>query len=349
MPTVQIGSKKVGDNEPVYCIAELSGNHGGSMKNALELIDAAKAAGADAVKLQVYRPDTITLKSSKPDFCIPPTNAWAKYKTLYELYEYAHTPWEWLPSLFARARQHNLDIFGSVFDETSVDVLEELQVPAYKIASPEICDIPLLRKVASTGRPVILSTGLASLEDMARAIRIIKDGGAEAIILKCSTAYPTPPEEVNLATIPHLKAAFSCPVGLSDHTLGIGAALGAVALGASMIEKHIKLPHEKESVDAFFSLTPEEFSLMVQEIRTVEKAIGTIDYSLTPEVEKNRNGRRSLYICAPVKAGETFTEKNIRSVRPGWGLETAFYELVLGRKAAIDLETGDRLTWEVIA
>lgn len=349
MNSIEIGDKHIGEGHPAYIIAELSGNHGGNLEHALDLLRAAHEAGADAVKLQVYRPDTITLNSDKPDFAIPPDNAWAAYKNLYNLYEYAHTPWTWLPRLFEVAEELNIELFGSVFDETSVDELENYPVKVYKIASPEIVDMALLEKVAKTGKPVIVSTGLALACDIDEAARCLRTHGCKDIVLlKCTTAYPTPPEEANLKTIPNLKETFQCHAGLSDHTVGIGVSIAAVALGASVIEKHIKLDHSEETVDSFFSLTITEFTTMVNEIRNAEKAIGRVDYDLTQGALKNKHGRRSLYVSAPIKKGQIFSAENIKSVRPGYGLEPKYKPIVLGRKATKDLDIGDRLSWDVI-
>ena len=349
MKTISIGNKKIGNGEPTYMIAELSGNHGGSLDKCVELLHAACDTGADAIKLQAYRPDTITLNTSNGDFAIAQDNAWAAYKNLYNLYEYAHTPWEWFPTLFEEAGKRGVELFGSVFDETSVDELEKYPCKAYKIASPEIIDVALLEKVARTGKPVIVSTGLANIADVAEAVSCLRNAGCDDIILlKCTTAYPTPPEEVNLKTVKNLEETFTCHAGLSDHTVGIGVSVAAVALGAKVIEKHIKLDDGEETVDSFFSLTTQEFQNMIEEIRRVEKAVGTVQYDLTPEAAKNKNGRRSLYISAPVKKGETFTENNIKSVRPGFGLPPKDKRLVLGRKATCDLDIGDRLSWDII-
>lgn len=349
MKPISIGNKRVGHNEPTYIIAELSGNHGGDLQKCVALFHAACDTGADAIKLQAYRPDTITLKTNNDDFAIATDNAWAAYNNLYELYEYAHTPWEWFPTLFEEAGKRGVELFGSVFDETSVDELEKYPVKAYKIASPEIVDMGLLEKVAKTGKPVIVSTGLANIGDIYDAIECLKTNGCtDIILLKCTTAYPTPPEEVNLKTIPNLMETFGCQAGLSDHTIGIGVSIAAVALGATVIEKHIKLDDGEKTVDDFFSLTITEFQNMITEIRQVEKAIGQVCYELTPEAKKNKNGRRSLYISAPLKKGEVFTEHNIKSVRPGYGLEPKFKSIVLGRSATCDLNIGDRLTWNII-
>lgn len=349
MKNITIGDVNIGINEPAYVIAELSGNHGGKIEKAIEMIHAAHKAGADSIKIQVYRPDTITLNSDKADFAIAKDNAWADYKNLYNLYEYAHTPWEWLPTLFSHATQLGIELFGSVFDESSVDELEKYPVKAYKIASPEIVDLALLEKVAKTGKPVIVSTGLANLGDVYTAISHLKSFGCnDIILLKCTTAYPTPPEEVNLKTIANLTETFNCHAGLSDHTMGIGVSIAAVAMGASVIEKHIKLADEIETVDSFFSLTIEEFQQMIIEIRRAEKAVGKVSYDLTPAASLNKNGRRSLYVSKDIKQGEILTEQNIKSVRPGFGLSTKYKNIVLGRKATRNLTLGDRLTWDVI-
>lgn len=349
---IYIGNKVISDQSAPFVIAELSGNHAGDINKALALIEAAAKAGADAIKLQVYRADTITLKSDKPDFRIPKGvgNKWETYGSLYELYEYAYTPWEWLPELFAKAEELGVLLFGSVFDETSVDELEKFNVPAYKIASPEVFDIGLLQKVAQTGKPVILSSGLAGLGDMELAIQTLKHHGCtEMVLLKCTTAYPTPYDQVDLNTIPNMQATFGCYTGLSDHTLGITVPLVSVALGCAVIEKHIKLDHESDSVDSFFSLTVDEFALMVRELKHAWQALGKVNYQLTAESEKNRKGTRSLYVSQPIKAGERFSEQNIKSVRPGYGLHTKYKQDVLGKKARQDLDIGDRLSWDVIA
>ena len=349
MQHIAIGDRHIGEGQQAYIIAELSGNHGGDINNAIELLKAAHSAGADAIKIQVYRPDTITLKSSKEDFLIPRANAWEKYNSLYELYEYAHTPWEWLPTLFEEAQKLGVELFGSVFDESSVDELEQYPCKVYKIASPEIVDLALLEKVAKTGKPVIVSTGLANLSEVANAVSHLRLHGCDDIVLlKCTTAYPTPPEEVNLKTIPNLKDTFNCLAGLSDHTVGIGVSIAGVALGACVIEKHIKLDNSEETVDSFFSLTISEFQQMINELRAAEKAIGTVNYDLTPEALKNKNGKRSLYVSGDMEKGEVFTENNIKSVRPGFGLDPKFKNQILGRRAKIKLTVGDRLHWDVI-
>lgn len=349
MKTVEIGGKRIGKSEETYVIAELSGNHGGDLGKAKELLRAAAAAGADAIKLQVYTPDTITLNVKTGDFAIAKSNAWADYNCLHELYQYAHTPWNWLPDLFAEAKTLNIELFGSVFDETSVDELEKYPVKAYKIASPEIVDFALLEKVAKTGKPVIVSTGLASIIDIQEAVSHLRQHGCdEIILLKCTTAYPTPAEEVNLNTMLNMQQTFNCHVGLSDHTVGIGVSIAAVALGANVIEKHIKLDDGEETVDSFFSLTIAQFKMMIEEIRRAQAAVGVVTYDLTEKALENKNGRRSLYVSKEIKQGELFSEQNIKSVRPGFGLAPKYKQKVIGAKAAKDLKMGDRLTWDVI-
>jgi len=349
MNNVTIGDKIIGGNNPTYIIAELSGNHGGNLAKAIEMLKAAHKAGADAVKLQVYRPDTITLNTDKDDFLIAKDNPWGKYHNLYNLYKYAHTPWEWLPELFKVARKMNIELFGSVFDESAVDELERYSVKAYKIAAPEIVDIGLLEKVAQTGKPVIVSTGLGDLNDISAAVNCLRNNGcSQIILLKCTTAYPAPVDEVNLKTIANLQDSFHCPAGLSDHTLGIGVPIAAVALGANVIEKHIKLVDDDTSVDSFFSLTIKEFKQMIAEIRRAELAVGHVNYSITPSAQLNKSGCRSLYVSKAIKKGETLTEQNIKSVRPGFGLEPKYKPLVLGKTVNCDLEVGDRLSWKVI-
>ncbi len=349
MKPISIGNKTIGKGHPAYVIAELSGNHGGDLNKCLELLRAACDTGADAIKLQAYTPDTITLNTSNGDFAIAEDNAWAAYKNLYNLYEYAHTPWDWFPALFEEAEKRGVELFGSVFDDSSVDELEKFPCKAYKIASPEIVDMALLEKVAKTGKPVIVSTGLANITDIHEAVSHLRAHGCtDIILLKCTTAYPTPPEEVNLRTLENLRETFNCYAGLSDHTVGIGVSVAAVALGASVIEKHIKLDDGEETVDSFFSLTISEFQNMIVEIRRAEAAIGTVSHALTPEAAKNENGRRSLYVSTDIKKGEAFSEQNVKSVRPGFGLAPKHKKSIIGRKAKTDLQIGDRLSWDVI-
>jgi N-acetylneuraminate synthase/pseudaminic acid synthase len=346
---IQIGKRKIGPDEPCFVVAEMSGNHDGSIDKAKQIIHAARESGADAVKFQAYLPDTITLDSDSEDFRIPSKSPWEDYKTLYAFYEKAHTPWAWFNELFEECRSIGLEAFSSVFDPTSVDFLENIDCPVYKIAGPEITDIPLLEKVAHTNKPVIVSTGLATLSDLDLAVQTLKQNGSQGIILvKCTTAYPTPPEEVNLRTIPNLAETFQCHVGLSDHTLGIGVPIASVCLGAKAIEKHFVLDRREKSVDDFFSLEPEEFRQMVNEVRKVEKALGMVNYDLTPAAQEHQNGRRSLYVFADISKGERFTVNNVRSVRPAFGLHPKHLDSILGKRAIRDLSSGDRLSWDVI-
>ncbi|MBL4603155.1 MAG: pseudaminic acid synthase [Emcibacteraceae bacterium] len=327
----------------------MSGNHGGALDKCIRLLHAACDTGADAIKLQAYRPDTITLKSDKEDFAIASDNAWAKHKNLYELYEQAHTPWEWFPTLFEEAGKRGVELFGSVFDETSVDELEKYPCKAYKIASPEIVDMGLIQKVAATGKPVIVSTGLAVIDDITQAVGWLRDAGCnDIILLKCTSAYPTPPEEVHLKTMKDMEEKFGCYTGFSDHTTGIGVSIGAVALGAKVIEKHVMLDDGEETVDSFFSLSPLEFQQMITEIRRAEKAIGRVYYDLSDAAAKNKSGKRSLYVSKDIKKGDLFTNHNIKSVRPSYGLAPKHKPEVIGRTANVDLEVGDRLSWDVI-
>ncbi|MFZ4712621.1 MAG: pseudaminic acid synthase [Bacteriovoracaceae bacterium] len=347
---IQIGKDYLGEQQPCFIVAEMSGNHGGSIKKALEIVKAAKDAGADAVKLQTYTPDSITLNSPKDDFKIPGGNPWSEDKYLYNLYEKAQTPVEWHQEIFDYAKEIGITIFSSPFDFKAVELLHSLNAPAYKLASPEITDIPLIKLIASKGKPVIISTGMSEEKDIELAVETIrKTGNNQIIILKCTSSYPALPESLNLRTIPDIAKRFNCLSGLSDHSMGIEAPVAAVVLGASFIEKHFVMDKTDNSVDAFFSLDQAEFKIMVQAVRTVEKMLGKISYEPTEDVGKNFWARRSLYISQNVKAGETLTAENVRSVRPSHGLHPKHYEEVLGKKAKKDLTLGDRLTWDVIS
>lgn len=346
---INIGRRTLGQGFPTFIVAEMSANHGGTLDRALEIVQSAKRAGADAIKLQTYTADTITLKCDREDFHIPSVSPWGSYSTLWDLYDEAFTPWEWHSEIFREAKRLNLEIFSSPFDESSVDLLEELNASAYKIASPEITHIPLLEKVARTGKPVIISTGIAELADIELALATLRGAGAkEIIVLKCTTAYPAPPEEANLRTISDIATRFGVLSGLSDHTMGTVTAIASVALGASLIEKHFTLNDGKETVDSFFSLGEKEFASLVQDVRWAEKVLGQVNYEITPSAMSSLRGRRSLYVVAPIKAGEAISEANIKSVRPSFGLHPKYYKAVLGRRALCDLQVGDRLSWEVI-
>lgn len=346
---IRIGKHILGPGHPALLVAEMSANHGGTLERALEIVRSAKRAGADAIKLQTYTADTITLKSDREDFRIPGASPWADFSTLWDLYHEACTPWEWHRPIFEEARKAGLEIFSSPFDESAVDLLEELNVPAYKIASPEITHVPLLEKVARTCKPVIISTGISELADIELALTTLREAGAkDIVVLKCTTAYPAPPEEANLRTISDMITRFGVLSGLSDHTMGSVASVTAVALGASMIEKHFTLDDGKETVDSFFSLGEKEFTGLVHDVRWAEKALGNVSYDITPSAASSLRGRRSLYVAATIKKGEPISESNIRCVRPSFGMHPRHYRDVLGRKAARDLKPGDRLDWDAL-
>ena len=333
--------------ENLYIIAEISANHNGSIERAEAIVRAAADAGADAVKLQTYTADTLTIPCDNKYFRIKGT-LW-EGKTLYDLYQEAYTPWEWQPRLKALANDLGMDCFSTPFDATAVDFLEKMDVPCHKVASFEVVDIPLLKKIASTGKPVIMSTGMASLAEIDEAVTTLRANGTrELALLKCTSAYPAPPEEANLRTIPHLAQAFNCVAGLSDHTLGSAVAVGAVAVGARIIEKHFTLARADGGPDSAFSMEPDEFRQMVQDIRTVEKALGSVCYNLTPKQKESKVFRRSLFVVKDMETGETFTEENVRSIRPGYGLAPKFLPFVLGRSARCPIVSGTPLVWDFI-
>ena len=344
----KIGKTTIGPGHPTFIVAEISGNHGGSIQKALKIIGAAKKAGADAIKLQTYRADTITLNSNNPDFRLS-DGPWSEHTTLWNLYSAAHTPWEWHEELFAEATKHGLEIFSSPFDETAVALLEKLGVVAYKIASPEVTHIPLLKCVAQTGKPVILSTGVADSLDLELALDTLRNAGAkEIMILKCTTAYPAPIDEINLKTIPDIMERYNLIAGLSDHSIGTASAVAAVAIGASIIEKHFTLGDSEKTVDSFFSSDESEFTRLVQDIREVEKALGSVSYEITPSAMENIRARRSLYVSADIKEGEELTPLNVKVVRPSFGMHPKHYSEVIGRHAKFALEKGSRLNWDMI-
>lgn len=331
------------NRKDVFIIAELSANHKGSIDIAIETIRAAKRAGANAIKFQTYTADTLTIDSKKNDFIINNGSIWDG-KNFYELYQEAYTPWEWHSQLFEVAKEEGLVCFSSPFDKSAVDFLEKLEVPCYKVASFEITDIPLIKYVASKGKPIILSTGIASLEDIELALKTIRnEGDNEIALLKCTSSYPAPLEEANLIMIDNFKNRFGVTPGLSDHTLGSTAAVVATCLGAKIIEKHFILDRSIGGPDASFSLDEKEFTQMVQEIRDAEKSIGNVTYDLTRKQKAGKAFSRSLYVVQDIKKGETFTEKNIRSIRPGFGLHPKYYEDIIGTTANQDFELGDRL------
>jgi len=343
-----IGNRPIGAGHPAYIIAEMSANHNQKFEDAVRLVQRAKESGADAIKLQTYTPDTITIDCDSELFRHGEDSLWSR-RTLYDLYKEAYTPWDWQPKLMQAAEKLGLHCFSSPFDFTAVEFLEKMDVPAYKIASFELVDLPLIRKVARTGKPVIMSTGMGSLAEIDEAVRAFREaGGAQLALLKCTSAYPSPPDEMNLRTMPHLARAFGVPTGLSDHTLGIAVPVAAVALGACIIEKHFTLSRAAGGPDAAFSLEPQEFKTMVESVRTTEQALGRVNYEVTEKEKASRVFRRSLFIVADVQAGETFTERNVRSIRPGYGLPPKYYSEVLGHKAARAASKGTPLTWEMI-
>jgi pseudaminic acid synthase len=345
---ITIAGRRIGPGEPAYVIAELSGNHNGSIERAMALVDAAHHAGADALKLQTYTADTITLDCRNEYFQIKEGTLW-QGKILYDLYREAHTPWEWHLPLKNRAEELGMHCFSSPFDATAVDFLETLDVPAYKIASFELVDLPLIRKVAGTGKPLILSTGMASLAEIDEAVRTARDAGAHDIaLLKTNSAYPAPASEMHLSTIRHLSDAFDTPSGLSDHTLGIAVPVAATALGASLIEKHLCMSRAIPGPDSEFSLEPEEFKHMVESIRIAEAAVGHVRYAITPKQQASKQFRRSLFVVTSMKAGDPFTSENVRSIRPANGLHTRHLPEVIGRRAAQDIERGTPLAWSLI-
>jgi len=347
MSSFRIGNKLIGGGNPTYVIAEMSANHGHSYEQAVEILRAAKAAGADAVKLQTYTADTITIDSDRPEFRIS-GGLWDG-RNLHELYKEAYTPWEWQPRLKAVADEIGIDCFSSPFDDTAVDFLEAMDVPAHKIASFEMIDTGLLKKVASTGKPIIMSTGMATRDEIAESVATLRAHGAENIaLLKCTSAYPALPEEMHLNTIPDLATNFEVVAGLSDHTMGHSVAVAAVALGASIIEKHFTLSRADGGPDAAFSMEPDEFKEMVEAIRVVEKALGSVSYAQNQDEAKSRVFRRSLFVVKDVKAGEPFTTENVRSIRPGNGLPPKHLDEILTKKASQYIERGTPLFWEAI-
>jgi pseudaminic acid synthase len=348
MHPVTIGNNQIGPGRPCYIIAEMSANHRHDYNEAVRLIHAIKDAGANAVKLQTYTPDTLTIDSERPEFLIGKGTIW-EGKNLYELYGEACTPWEWQPKLKTLAESLGLDCFSSPFDETAVDFLERMDVPAYKIASFELVDTALLQKAAHTGKPVIMSTGMATLKEIEEAVITLRDAGCkELALLKCTSAYPAQPDEMNLKTITNMAEKFKVPVGLSDHTLGIAVPVAAVALGACIIEKHFTISRAAGGPDSAFSLEPDEFKAMVSAVRDVEKAVGRVNYELTANEAASRIFRRSLYVVQDMKAGEAFTLRNVRSIRPGHGLPPKFLPEILGRSASRDIFRGTPLSQELV-
>jgi pseudaminic acid synthase len=347
-PSITIAGRRIAADEAPYVIAEMSANHNGNIETAFRIIEAAKQAGADAVKLQTYRPDTITLNCDSEDFRIH-GGLWDG-RTLYELYEEAHIPWDWHAPLFAHARKHGITIFSSPFDNTAVDLLEDLNAPAYKIASFEAVDIPLIKYVASTGKPMIISTGMADAEEIQEAIDAAREGGCkELAILHCVSGYPAPAEDYNLRTIPDMIQRFGLVTGLSDHTLDNTTAITSVAMGASIIEKHFTLNRSGGGPDDSFSLEPWELAALCKDSKTAWAALGKIDYGRKSSEQGNLKFRRSLYFVKDLNVGDAITAEAVRSLRPGFGLPPKYLDRVMGKRVNIDIKVGTALNWDLIA
>lgn len=345
---IRIGNRYVGEGEKTYIVAEVSANHLQDYARAEAIIRAAAVAGADAVKLQTYTADTITIDCDNEYFQITQGTIWDG-TTLHKLYEEAYTPWEWQPKLKKLAEELGMACFSSPFDATAVDYMHEMDMPAYKVASFEINDIPLIRRIAKIGKPVIIATGVAYLEDIERAIGACREEGNEQVILlKCTSTYPSPYEDMNLSVIPHMAQTFDCIAGLSDHSMGCAAAVAGVALGAKMVEKHLTLARADGGPDAAFSMEPAEFKQMVDEIRIAEKAVGRVTYDLTEKQKRSREDCRSLFAVQDIKAGEVFTEENVRSIRPAFGMHPMYYDKVLGQQAKTDITKGTPMDWKYI-
>jgi N-acetylneuraminate synthase len=349
MSSFKIGSRTIGADAAPFVIAEMSGNHNQSLEQALRIVDAAAKAGAHALKLQTYTADTMTLDIAEGEFFIQdPGSLWTG-SSLYALYEKAHTPWEWHAPIFARAKALGMLAFSTPFDETAVDFLESLDVPAYKIASFENTDIPLIRRVAATGKPMIISTGMASIAELDETVRCAREAGCkDLVLLKCTSTYPASPENSHVRTIPHLAQLFGCQVGLSDHTMGVGVSIAAVAMGATVIEKHFTLDRADGGVDASFSLEPAEMAWLVTETERAWQGLGRVHYGATVAEQKSLQYRRSLYVVRDIAQGEAFSKDNIRAIRPGLGLAPKHIDTVLGRTASKALVRGTALSWDVI-
>lgn len=347
---VEIAGRKIGTNFAPFIIAEMSGNHNQSLDRALEIVEAAAKAGAHALKIQTYTPDTMTLDLDESEFHISdPKNIWTG-TSLYNLYQESHTPWDWHKPIFDRAWKLGIIPFSTPFDETSVEFLESLKTPCYKIASFENTDLPLIRRVAITGKPLIISTGMATLAELDESIRVAREGGCrDLILLKCTSTYPATPENTNILTIPHMRELFNCEVGLSDHTMGIGVAVASIALGGVVVEKHFTLNRADGGVDSTFSVEPHEMNQLVIETQRAWESIGQVQYGPTDAEKKSLQYRRSLYVIKDLKAGEVLTMDNMRSIRPGLGLSPKYKSIVLGKKICRDVKRGTALTWELLS
>lgn len=347
--SIMIADRHIGAGHPPFIIAEMSGNHNHSVDRALEIVDAAAASGAHALKLQTYTADTMTLDIREGEFFIEDSKSLWKGRSLYDLYQEAYTPWEWHRPIFERCREKGIICFSTPFDDTAVAFLEDLGAPCYKIASFENTDLPLIRKAAATGKPMIISTGMATVAELDETVSAAREEGCnELILLKCTSTYPATPENTNILTIPHLRELFGCEVGLSDHTMGVGVSVAAVALGATVIEKHFTLRRTDGGVDSTFSLEPEEMRSLVAETERAWQALGKITYGPTEKEKASLQFRRSIYVSEDMKAGELFTPENLRIVRPGAGLPPKAIDMVLGRRVSRDARKGTPLSWDLI-
>ncbi|WP_419877926.1 pseudaminic acid synthase [Brevibacillus centrosporus] len=343
-----IGSRKIGGGHQPFIIAEMSGNHNQSLERALEIVEAAAKAGAHALKIQTYTADTMTIDHEEGEFFIDDPNSLWQGKSLYKLYQEAYTPWEWHKAIFERCNELGMIGFSTPFDESSVDFLESLDVPVYKIASFENIDLPLIRRVARTGKPIIISTGMASIAELDEAVRAAREEGCKhLVLLKCTSTYPASPENTNILTIPHMRELFNVEVGLSDHTMGVGVAVASVALGATVIEKHFTLSRADGGVDSAFSLEPQEFESLVVESERAWQSLGKVRYGPTEKEKNSLVFRRSLYVVEDIKKGETLTKQNLRAIRPGYGLPPKYFDQLLGKKVKRDVKKGTPANWEI--
>ena len=349
MNTIKIAGREIGSNQPPFVIAEMSGNHNHSLERALQIVEAAAKTGAHALKIQTYTPDTMTLDLDEREFHISDSKSLWAGKSLYKLYAEAYTPWEWHKPIFDKARESGIIPFSTPFDSSAVDFLESLNVPCYKIASFENTDLPLIRRVAATGKPLIISTGMATIAELDETVRTAREAGCkDLILLKCTSTYPAAPSNTNILTIPHMREMFGCEVGLSDHTMGTGVSIASVALGATVIEKHFTLNRADGGVDSTFSMEPREMAQLVQETERAWQALGRVNYGPTEAEKKSLQYRRSLYVVKDIKAGDTLTTENLKVIRPGLGLPAKYLTMVIGKTVNQDVKRGTALSWEIL-
>jgi len=350
MKPIKLGPHQISQDDPPFIIAEMSGNHNQSIERALQIVDAAASAGAHAIKIQTYTADTMTIDCDLDLFKINEKDSLWKGYTLYKLYEEAHTPWDWHPKIFDRCREKGILCFSTPFDDTAVDYLEKYDLPCYKIASFENTDIPLLKKVAKTGKPVLMSCGMASREELEESVQVLRTNGCDQIILlKCTSSYPANPKDSNINTIPAMSELFNCHVGLSDHTRGIAVPVASIALGARVIEKHFTLDRSAGGVDSAFSLEPSELKSLVEETKCAFESLGQVRYGATKDEAKSMVFRRSLIITQDMKAGDQFSKENCRTIRPGHGLPPKFYEEILGKRVKTDVKRGTPVSWDIVS